>query len=61
MAAVRRTVGLPVGVNALRNDAAAALANGAIVGCTVKRDGRAGSGVDPERARGLVAAHRASH
>jgi predicted TIM-barrel enzyme len=34
------------------------VADGAIVGTAVTREGRAGSGVDPERARRLAAAAR---
>jgi hypothetical protein len=37
------------------------LADGAIVGSAVQHEGRAGSGVDPERALRLVAAARAAH
>jgi membrane complex biogenesis BtpA family protein len=38
-----------------------AVADGAIVGSAVQWDGRAGSGVDPERARRLVSRVRRSH
>lgn len=58
---VKRAVpGAPVfigsGVDAASVSEALAVADGAIVGSALCRDGRAGAGVDPERARALVAA-----
>ena len=64
--AVRDAVpGAPIWVGSGLNPANAAallgIADGAIVGSAVQREGRAGSGVDPERARRLVATLRQSH
>jgi membrane complex biogenesis BtpA family protein len=49
------------GLNPANAAALLAVADGGIVGSAVQREGRAGAGVDPERARRLVATVRASH
>jgi hypothetical protein len=49
------------GVGAANGVALLALADGAIIGSAVQREGRAGGGVDRERALRLVAALRTSH
>jgi len=49
------------GLDAANAAALLAVADGAIVGSAAQREGRAGAGVEPERARRIVATVRGSH